>query len=92
MGYLTDGLTFNNLRGANLARLPLFKNAKGERSHPEMAKRTYEVRVLYSDERVYSVKAATPEAAVAEATRRAERAGRTVNRVSNPETMSPARP
>jgi NTP pyrophosphatase (non-canonical NTP hydrolase) len=34
MGYMTDGLTLNTLRGANAARLPKFKNAKGELSHP----------------------------------------------------------
>jgi hypothetical protein len=28
MGYMTDGLTFNTLRQANLKRLPLFKNKK----------------------------------------------------------------
>lgn len=33
MGYLTDGLTFNTLRGGNVARLGDFKNAKGERCH-----------------------------------------------------------
>lgn len=33
MGYLTDGLTFNVLREANIARLPQFKNAKGEAAH-----------------------------------------------------------
>lgn len=33
MGYMTDGLTFNNLRGANLARLPQFKNSKGQPAH-----------------------------------------------------------
>lgn len=33
MGYLTNGLSFNTLRSANLARLPLFKNSKGERAH-----------------------------------------------------------
>lgn len=33
MGYMTDGLTFNTLRGGNKARLPEFKNAKGERAH-----------------------------------------------------------
>ena len=33
MGYLTDGLTFNTLRGGNTARLPEFKNAKGEPAH-----------------------------------------------------------
>ena len=35
MGYMTDGLTFNALRSANLARLPTFKNAKGEPAHSE---------------------------------------------------------
>jgi NTP pyrophosphatase (non-canonical NTP hydrolase) len=35
MGYGTDGVTFNALRGANLARLPQFKNPKGERAHTE---------------------------------------------------------
>jgi NTP pyrophosphatase (non-canonical NTP hydrolase) len=29
------GLTFNDLRDANLARLPLFNNAKGEQAHSE---------------------------------------------------------
>lgn len=33
MGYGTDGLTFNTLRGGNKARLPQFLNAKGERAH-----------------------------------------------------------
>lgn len=33
MGYGTDGLTFNILREANLARLPLFKNKHGELAH-----------------------------------------------------------
>ncbi len=33
MGFLTDGLTFNVLRGANTARLPQFKNNKGESAH-----------------------------------------------------------
>lgn len=33
MGYMTDGLTFNTLRRGNLARLPLFKNRKGEPAH-----------------------------------------------------------
>lgn len=33
MGYLTDGLTFNNLRQANIKRLPTFKNSKGEPAH-----------------------------------------------------------
>lgn len=35
MGYLTDGLTFNALRAANRARLPTFKNRKGEPAHSE---------------------------------------------------------
>lgn len=35
MGYLTDGLTFNALRGANTARLPQFKNKKGEPAHSQ---------------------------------------------------------
>lgn len=35
MGYMTDGLTFNTLRGANTARLPQFKNSKGEPAHSE---------------------------------------------------------
>ena len=30
---MTNGLTFNVLRGANKARLPQFKNAKGEPAH-----------------------------------------------------------
>lgn len=34
MGYMTDGLTFNTLRGANIARLPEFRNSKGELTHP----------------------------------------------------------
>ena len=33
MGYMTDGLTFNALRGANCARLPQFRNRHGELSH-----------------------------------------------------------
>jgi len=33
MGYMTDGLTFNSLRGANIARLPEFKNARGCLAH-----------------------------------------------------------
>ncbi len=33
MGYMTDGLTFNTLRSANVARLPEFKNAKGGPAH-----------------------------------------------------------
>ena len=33
MGYMTDGLTFNALRAANLARLPTFKNKRGEIVH-----------------------------------------------------------
>lgn len=35
MGYGTDGLTFNSLRGANKARLPQFKNRKGEPAHSQ---------------------------------------------------------
>lgn len=35
MGYLNYGLTFKTLRSANLARLPEFKNAKGEPAHTE---------------------------------------------------------
>lgn len=35
MGYGTDGLTFNTLRGANKARLPQFKNCHGEPAHTE---------------------------------------------------------
>jgi len=35
MGYLTNGLSFNTLREANTARLPQFKNAKGEPAHSE---------------------------------------------------------
>src|SRR5262245_2452739 len=33
MGYMTDGLTFNVLRQANLKRLPTFRNKLGELSH-----------------------------------------------------------
>ena len=33
MGYMTNGLTFNTLRGGNEARLPEFKNGKGEPAH-----------------------------------------------------------
>lgn len=33
MGYGTDGLTFNALRGANLARLPEFRNKHGGLAH-----------------------------------------------------------
>ena len=33
MGYMTDGLTFNVLRQANLRRLPEFRNKKGEVVH-----------------------------------------------------------
>jgi len=33
MGYHTDGLTFNTLRGGNRARLPEFKNSKGKKAH-----------------------------------------------------------
>lgn len=32
---MTDGLTFNVLRGANIHRLPTFKNSKGEPAHSE---------------------------------------------------------
>lgn len=32
---MTDGLTFNTLRGGNEARLPEFKNRKGETAHSE---------------------------------------------------------
>lgn len=35
MGYMTDGLSFNTLRAANINRLPTFKNAKGEPAHSE---------------------------------------------------------
>lgn len=34
MGYGTNGLTFNALRGANKARLPQFKNRHGALAHP----------------------------------------------------------
>jgi len=33
MGYMTDGLTFNTLRSANISRLPTFKNSQGEPAH-----------------------------------------------------------
>lgn len=33
MGYMTDGLTFNTLRGGNRARLPQFRNRHGELAH-----------------------------------------------------------
>ena len=33
MGYMTDGLTFNTLRQANLKRLPMFRDAKGRTCH-----------------------------------------------------------
>ncbi len=33
MGYMTDGLTFNTLRGGNIARLPEFKNKDGQPAH-----------------------------------------------------------
>ena len=33
MSYMTNGLTFNTLRAANMKRLPLFKNAKGRKCH-----------------------------------------------------------
>lgn len=35
MSYGTNGLTFNTLRGANTARLPEFKNRRGEPAHSE---------------------------------------------------------
>lgn len=35
MGYMTNGLTFNALRGANTARLPQFKNKHGKLAHAE---------------------------------------------------------
>lgn len=33
MGYMTNGLTFNTLRAANLKRLPMFRDAKGRACH-----------------------------------------------------------
>jgi len=33
VGYMTDGLTFNTLRAANCARLPLFKDKHGRICH-----------------------------------------------------------
>lgn len=33
MGYMTDGLTFNTLRRGNAARLPEFRNNKGNVAH-----------------------------------------------------------
>lgn len=33
MGYMSDGLTFNALRGANSARLPQFRNRHGQLAH-----------------------------------------------------------
>ena len=33
MRYMTDGLTFNTLRRGNAARLPEFRNSKGEAAH-----------------------------------------------------------
>ncbi|QCO05467.1 MazG-like family protein [Azospirillum argentinense] len=36
MSYLVNGLTFDALRDANSARLPTFKNAKGEPAHSEL--------------------------------------------------------
>lgn len=36
MGYMTDGLTFNVLREANIRRLPVFKNKHGEWAHSEV--------------------------------------------------------
>lgn len=35
MGYGTDGLTFNTLRGANRARLPQFRDARGRLVHKD---------------------------------------------------------
>jgi NTP pyrophosphatase (non-canonical NTP hydrolase) len=35
MGYLVNSLLLGALRGANIARLPEFRNAKGELAHPE---------------------------------------------------------
>lgn len=35
MGYMTDGLTFNTLRSANLERVVQFRDAKGRLSHPK---------------------------------------------------------
>ena len=35
MGYGTDGLTFRTLRDANKARLPQFKNRRGEPAHSQ---------------------------------------------------------
>lgn len=35
MGYMTNGLTFNTLREANIARLPEFKNKHGMPAHSE---------------------------------------------------------
>lgn len=35
MGYGTNGLTFNALRGANSARLPQFRNKHGNLAHSE---------------------------------------------------------
>lgn len=34
MDYMTDGLTFNTLRGANMARLPQFRGRNGQLAHP----------------------------------------------------------
>lgn len=33
MGYMTDGLTFNTLRNANIKRIPTFKNKHGKLAH-----------------------------------------------------------
>lgn len=35
MGYGPSGLNFNALRGANRARIPLFRNAQGEPAHSQ---------------------------------------------------------
>lgn len=39
----TFGLTFDQLREANLKRIPLFKNGKGELAHPQMMINPHEV-------------------------------------------------
>jgi NTP pyrophosphatase (non-canonical NTP hydrolase) len=35
MGYMTNGLNFNALRSASIARLPQFKNCNGELAHSQ---------------------------------------------------------
>lgn len=37
MGYITDGLTFNVLRSANMKRLPTFRNKHGELAHSSLS-------------------------------------------------------